>query len=399
MKRNKLKNTIATVLCFSTILAVAVIGMPKAQATTATDTTLTFTGTDGNVMGTDTVLHDGDFDSAPISGFQLDIFNSNTDELANAGTCAGRFAYFSATDIGVTGFKSGVFFAVATEDNSSQTENSPKIIVMKSNDKGGFWLKSFVASNTNGNTSLITVKGYKNENYITGSSETFNLETNGKLIELDPIYYKDVDEVRISDASGTANGAYFNDITIETTAPAVTSISPSSGSSSGGTSVAITGTNFFSAQGANVVKSVKFGNTDASSYTVNSDTQITATAPAGSAGSVDITVATTGGTSDAVSTDKFKYAASIVAPTTQSSAITFSSVTSTGMTIGMTSGNGSCRAVFVKEGTGAITNPTDGATYTASPNWSSTGTQLGTSGYYCVYNGTGNSVSLTGLSA
>jgi hypothetical protein len=67
------------------------------------------------------------------------------------------------------------------------------------------------------------------------------------------------------------------------------------------------------------------------------------------------------------------------------------------MTIGWTNGNGANRAVFVKETTGAITNPIDGTAYTASADWSNKETQLGTSGYYCVYNGTGSSVTLTNL--
>ncbi len=83
----------------------------------------------------------------------------------------------------------------------------------------------------------------------------------------------------------------------------------------------------------------------------------------------------------------------------QASSIVFSSVTSTQMTIGWTNGNGSKRAVFVKEGTGDITVPTNNTTYTASADWLSKGTQLGTSGYYCVYNNIGNSVTLTGLTA
>jgi hypothetical protein len=85
-------------------------------------------------------------------------------------------------------------------------------------------------------------------------------------------------------------------------------------------------------------------------------------------------------------------------PTIQASSISFSSITNTTMTVSWTVGDGDQRAVFVKEGTGAITNPTDGTTYTASSNWSSKGTQLGSSGYYCVYNGTGSSESLSNLS-
>ena len=86
-------------------------------------------------------------------------------------------------------------------------------------------------------------------------------------------------------------------------------------------------------------------------------------------------------------------------PTTQASSLVFSSVGLTQMTIDWTSGNSANRAVFVKEGAGAITNPSNNTTYTASTNWASKGAQLGSSGYYCIYNGTGTSVPLTGLTA
>jgi hypothetical protein len=67
------------------------------------------------------------------------------------------------------------------------------------------------------------------------------------------------------------------------------------------------------------------------------------------------------------------------------------------MTVSWTNGNGDKRAVFVKEETGTITNTLNNTTYTASADWSSKGTQLGTSGYYCVYNGSSNTVDLTQL--
>ena len=86
-----------------------------------------------------------------------------------------------------------------------------------------------------------------------------------------------------------------------------------------------------------------------------------------------------------------------VPPTTQASAINFTSVAITSLTINWTNGDGTKRAVFVKEGSGTITNPVDNTTYTASADWNVKGTQLGTSGYYCVYNGTASTVSLSNL--
>ena len=88
---------------------------------------------------------------------------------------------------------------------------------------------------------------------------------------------------------------------------------------------------------------------------------------------------------------------SFIEPSVQSSALTFSNVQMNQMTVGWTNGDGTQRMVFAKEGTGTITNPPNGTGYSASANWSSKGTQLGTSGYYCIYNSTGNSVTLTGL--
>ncbi|HEX3510029.1 MAG TPA: immunoglobulin domain-containing protein [Solirubrobacteraceae bacterium] len=87
--------------------------------------------------------------------------------------------------------------------------------------------------------------------------------------------------------------------------PAVTEVTPSSGPSAGGTSVTITGGNL---EGAS---EVKFGATAASSFTVNSPTSITATAPAGT-GVVDVTVTTPSGTSPKSSADRYSY---VKAPT------------------------------------------------------------------------------------
>ncbi len=83
-------------------------------------------------------------------------------------------------------------------------------------------------------------------------------------------------------------------------------------------------------------------------------------------------------------------------PSTQATNVNFTNIAQTAMTINWTRGNGSNVAVFVKQGAGAITNPTDGVDYTANAVFG-TGTQLGSSGYYCVYNGNASSVNVTGL--
>jgi hypothetical protein len=118
---------------------------------------------------------------------------------------------------------------------------------------------------------------------------------------------------------------------VAATAPTVTNVNPNSGPTTGGTSVAITGTNFTGAT------AVKFGSTNATSFTVNSSTSITATSPAGS-GTVDITVTTGAGTSATSAADRFTYAGtgttttltSSVNPSNVGQAVTFTAtVTST----------------------------------------------------------------------
>ncbi len=86
-------------------------------------------------------------------------------------------------------------------------------------------------------------------------------------------------------------------------------------------------------------------------------------------------------------------------PENQASSLVFTQISPDRFTIGWTNGNGSKRAVFVKEGTGAIDNPVDNITYTASSDWNTKGSQLGSSGYYCVFSGNGNNVVLTGLAS
>ena len=85
--------------------------------------------------------------------------------------------------------------------------------------------------------------------------------------------------------------------------PVVTAVSPSSGPTAGGTSVTITGSGF------NGVTGVSFGSVAATSFVVNSALSMTAVAPAGTAGTVDVQVKSRIGTSPIGAADKFTYRA------------------------------------------------------------------------------------------
>ncbi len=105
--------------------------------------------------------------------------------------------------------------------------------------------------------------------------------------------------VDVTTPGGTTNGESFTyGSSGSSTAPSLTNISPSSGSS--GTTVALTGTNLTG------TTAVKFGSNAASSFTVVSATEVTAVAPSGS-GTVSVTVTTPDGTSNGVS---FSYGSS-----------------------------------------------------------------------------------------
>src|SRR5208283_3309535 len=125
--------------------------------------------------------------------------------------------------------------------------------------------------------------------------------------------------VTITTPSGTSAGTAADQFTYEG-APVVTAVSPAVGLTVGGTSVTITGTGFTGAS------AVEFGTTLVSNYIVSSGTQIVATAPAGSAGAVNVFVTTADGTSATSSpADEFTYEA---APT----------VASVSPAVGLTSG-------------------------------------------------------------
>jgi hypothetical protein len=95
--------------------------------------------------------------------------------------------------------------------------------------------------------------------------------------------------------------------------PQVTKLSPKSGPAVGGTAVTIAGTGFTGAT------SVSFGATAAASFTVDSGSSIVAVAPAGIAGSVEVSVTGPGGTSATSSAAVYKYKSPTVTAVTPSS--------------------------------------------------------------------------------
>jgi hypothetical protein len=87
--------------------------------------------------------------------------------------------------------------------------------------------------------------------------------------------------------------------------PTVSSMGPASGTTAGGTSLTINGTNFTG------LVSVLFGGVPATAITVTSSTQLSATSPAHAPGAVDVTVTTANGVSATSSVDQFTFVAPV----------------------------------------------------------------------------------------
>jgi hypothetical protein len=84
-------------------------------------------------------------------------------------------------------------------------------------------------------------------------------------------------------------------------APVLSTVSPASGSTSGGNAVTISGHYLDGASG------VTFGSTPASSFSVDSSSQITAIAPASTAPTVDVRVTGPGGSSEVTPGDRYTF--------------------------------------------------------------------------------------------
>ncbi len=117
--------------------------------------------------------------------------------------------------------------------------------------------------------------------------------------------------VSVTTAGGTSRVVAADHFTYVAAPTIAADISPASGSTKGGTPVTITGTNLLGA-------TVKFGVKAATSFVSKSATKIVVKAPAGTAGSVNVTVTTAGGT--ATAPDQFTYVVATHAPAAVSNA-------------------------------------------------------------------------------
>jgi hypothetical protein len=162
---------------------------------------------------------------------------------------------------------------------------------------------------TGGGTSVtITGTGFTGAsavNFGGTSATTFTVNSDTSISASSPAHAAGTVDVTVTTVGGTSTTGAADQFTF-VVAPAVTNVNPNTGPASGGTSVTITGSGFTGAS------AVSFGGTAAASFTVNSDTSISASSPAHAAGTVDVTVTGTGGTSATGASDQFTF---VAAPT------------------------------------------------------------------------------------
>ncbi|NQE67706.1 IPT/TIG domain-containing protein [Nocardia gamkensis] len=173
------------------------------------------------------------------------------------------------------------------------------------------------------------------------TATTFTIDSAIQITAVAPAGSAGPVQVTVSDSSGTSNGATYTYLAV----PALNSIAPGQGPT--GTSVTLTGS------GLTGATAVTFGTTPATSFTVDSDTQITAVAPAGT-GIVAVTVTAPGGTSNGI---PFIY---VVVPTI-TSIVPASGPTSGGNSVTI-SGTGFTGPLTVRFGSTATTFTIDSST-------------------------------------
>ncbi|MGX1976985.1 IPT/TIG domain-containing protein [Streptomyces kronopolitis] len=234
---------------------------------TAGGTTVTLAGT--NLASTTTVR----FGATPASSFTV-VSDTRVTAVAPAGTGT---VQVTVTTLG--GTSNGLTYTyAATPTLSTASPNQGPV--------------------SGGNTVVLTGSNFTGTTSVTfgTTAATFTVLSPTQISAQAPAG-SGTAQVTVTTAGGTSNGVAYT----YTPSPVavLSSVTPSSGPTAGGTTVTLAGTNLAS------TTTVRFGATPASSFTVVSDTRVTAVAPAGT-GTVQVTVTTLGGTSNGLT---YTYAA------------------------------------------------------------------------------------------
>lgn len=208
-------------------------------------------------------------------------------------TYNGGITYDTATDIAVD--PAGNAYAVGDTLGSPPLKNPVQV---RTGDYDGYLTKF----DPSGNVVYSTIYGGGARDFINGvaADSAGNAYIAGRSDFFSPNSFP------IKNAFQPLNGGFANafaaKISSTPTAVLVNSLRSRGGPVDGGTTVVLTGTGFTGATG------VSFGSAPAASFTVSSDSQITAVSPPHAAGQVNVTVTAPGGTSPANPVTLYEYA-------------------------------------------------------------------------------------------
>ncbi|MDQ0956271.1 hypothetical protein QFZ66_000149 [Streptomyces sp. B4I13] len=183
---------------------------------------------------------------------------------------------------------------------------------------------------TGGNTVTITGVGLTGATAVrfgTTPAASYTVNSSTQITAVVPAHSAGSAAVTVVSPTGTSNSVTYTFVTA--VLATITAVTPSNGSTSGGTTVALTGT------GLTGATAVTFDSTPASSFTVNSATLITAVTPAGKVGAAEVAVTTPSGQSATSPGAYFFYAA----PPQLHSATATAGPTAGGLTVTLTGSN------------------------------------------------------------
>jgi hypothetical protein len=162
-------------------------------------------------------------------------------------------------------------------------------------------------SGLGGDTLVVTGSGFTGTTAVnvgTTAAPSFNVVSDTVLEVVTPSGVTGTAHITVTTPSGTSATSSADQFTFASlSAPVVSVLSISSGSSAGGDLLVITGTGFTDAN------TVLFGSTPIYDFVVNNDTQLTVLTPPQTAGTFDVQVVNSTGTSAANSTDRFTVTA------------------------------------------------------------------------------------------
>ena len=291
-----LENWVATITAFSGVdLTAPVVG----------------TGTAANGSGATAALPNATADRDGSMRFTATMINNTTATTFSAGLT--KAADIGASSMGIAGAwelqDTGATPARTASWGASRTWIAHTLILRGSESVPTVTGLAPVAGPATGGTEVtITGTNFSSTTAVTfgaASAASFVVDSSTQIRATAPAGAPGSVDVRVTNSGGQSANTAADDFTF-VAAPAVTSVSPSSGPTGGGTAVTITGTNLSGAS------AVSFGGTPASSFTVDSATQITATAPARVPGTVAVRVTTVGGQSPDTAADDYTY---VAAPT------------------------------------------------------------------------------------